>query len=657
MRLRVLSSSSFSPHTFSVLCLAVCIFSGTAVIAPPLPNQELGHLNSPTPIILSEVLDIYGKGTGMRFLTIGPERFCKNPKVADFVTSPPTRAPSSKTIGKVTFASEAKLSTAFVEARAYAEGAPYPMPGSDSYLRYLNNVMDYLHMVSGVISVDSMKLWEKELMDLGGESIISDDHTDQKLGSSDISKPPSSSLIVLWEVANTNGKGTGVRFLTIGPKRFCKDRKVADAGRPPTRLGSKTIIGYAHFESEGEKLSTVFDEARTYAKGCQYANPKSDSLNYLTYLDNVMEHLYNRKPRAIDDQTRKLWKEELKQLKVLDGESILFNEYAKFTHTTGNSSIQIGDEPVLSLFPPPTLTDQHGWKSRSIILGLIEKHAQFDRDEVRKYAQSHSGYCGTEADVERFEAKAAVWLQKPQSRMSEALAEWRFADGVMDFLATRGFVSKETLATWDKQCPNRMDIFILRFGHPVEDASQIAAEKQRKDDLKRSQALARGEIVLNVDIRETKPIGKASVQFDSDEVLSLTAPSTVAGPKDWIKCEVLGPVDKNVRVNLNEVREYAKSKHSKYCGTKADIQRFKAKEVAWQRKPDSWMLKALAEWRFADGVMEFLAVRGFVSKEALATWNAQCPKDIDRIIATIEGRRFDDIEDTERAPKRQKLKG
>ncbi|KAJ3759408.1 hypothetical protein EV360DRAFT_82148 [Lentinula raphanica] len=469
--MRLLISFFLSSHTFSVLCLAVCLLSGVVVIAPPLPNQELGHLNPPDQhlspnIILSEILDAKGKGTGVRFLTIGSKRFCKVSKVADSI-KPPIRASEPKTIGQVHFVSEAKMTAALSEARAYAEGAPYPKPSKSNsldYLTYLDNVLEYLHMtLFDAINDRTMESWKQELKDLGsGESIVPDNHTDRNFGSSDISESPTGSLITVSEVLNVYKEGTGARFLRIGQKCVCKEKGVVAKLEIGTKSASEPkTIGHINFKPEGEELDKALAEAIAYAEGIQYPTPALDSLNYLTYLNHVMEHLYNREPRAIDDRTMESWKKELKRLKALDGERIILNVYhfSASYNPNGIITMQIGDD-VLQVSLATKLATNNGG-IRSIILGPLEKDVRIDLDQVREYAESHSGFCGAESDVAILKAEEAEWLQKSNSaRMKLGLAGWKFANGVMNFLSTQGFVSKKISDKWHKVCPQRMNTFI-----------------------------------------------------------------------------------------------------------------------------------------------------------------------------------------------------
>ncbi|KAJ3768669.1 hypothetical protein FB446DRAFT_706830 [Lentinula raphanica] len=172
--MRLLVSSFFSSHPIAVLCLAV-LFSNNAVFTRPVFNQELGHLLSPdlSPAIhLSEIRDAKGQGTGVRFLEIGPKCFCKNQQAVADSDEPPTAMPGSEPIGYAYFESEAHKDIAFAEARAYAERFQYSKlePGSFDDLTYLDDVMEYLHMTSGVIDDYTMEFWKGELKALGGES-------------------------------------------------------------------------------------------------------------------------------------------------------------------------------------------------------------------------------------------------------------------------------------------------------------------------------------------------------------------------------------------------------------------------------------------------------------------------------------------------------
>ncbi|KAJ3749786.1 hypothetical protein EV360DRAFT_89669 [Lentinula raphanica] len=632
--MRPFLSSFFSSHPFAVLCLAV-LFSNNAVFTRPVSTQDLGHILLPdlSPAIhLSEIRDAKGEGTGVRFLTIGPRSFCKN-QVANS-NELPTAMPGSKPIGYAYFKSEDEEFSAFAEAHAYAVKRVQSERGPFNDLIYLDNVMEYLHMTSGVIDEHTMELWKESLRASGGENIVLNEHANQQLGDSDMSEL--SPLILLSELLDAEGKGTGGRFFTIGRTRFCKDKSVTESDEPPTPALSPKAIGYVWFESEAKK-NTAFAEARAYAEGVRYPKPERDPLNYLTYLDNVMEHLHNQTPRAIDDYTMKSWKEELKELKASDGEKIILNEYTAFTHPTGIIAIQIGDN-VLSLTTPPTSTDKKEW-IKGVILGPVNNHARIDLDEVHKHAKSHSDYCGTKENVERFKATEEVYRKRLYSRMKEALAQWRYADGVIDILARQGSVSEEISGKWDVLCPQRMDI-LLRY---VE-KSQSNQPSESQDDvlpksggrhLKRSEALKRGEIILNEHMKFNNPTGMVSIQF-GDEVLSLDAFPTITAGKEWIRSESLGSVNDNVRVNFKEVHEHGAKSHFKYCGTKEDVAMFAAFEKKSLSKPWSRASKTAAQWKFAIGVMADLKEQGFLSQKVFDKWVKICPKRLHRIIRQID---------------------
>ncbi|KAJ3964174.1 hypothetical protein EV361DRAFT_956201 [Lentinula raphanica] len=643
--MRPFLSSFFSSHPFAVLCLAV-LFSNNAVFTRPVSTQDLGHILLPdlSPAIhLSEIRDAKGEGTGVRFLTIGPRFFCKN-QVANS-NELPTAMPGSKPIGYAYFKSEDEEFSAFAEAHAYAVKRVQSERGPFDDLIYLDNVMEYLHMTSGVIDEHTMELWKESLRASGGENIVLNEHANQQLGDSDMSEL--SPLILLSELLDAEGKGTGGRFFTIGRTRFCKDESVTESDEPPTPALSPKAIGHVWFESEAEK-NTAFAEARAYAEGVRYPKPEWDPLNYLTYLDNVMEHLHNQTPRAIDDYTMKSWKEELKELKASDGEKIILNEYTAFTHPTGIIAIQIGDN-VLSLTTPPTSTDKKEW-IKGVILGPVNNHARIDLDEVHKHAKSHSDYCGTKENVERFKATEEVYRKRLYSRMKEALAQWRYADGVIDILARQGSVSEEISGKWDVLCPQRMDI-LLRYVEksqpnqppesqddgqtPSNDVDASIAEKRRKADLKRSEALKRGEIILNEHMKFNNPTGMVSIQF-GDEVLSLDAFPTITAGKEWIRFESLGSVNDNVRVNFKEVREHGAKSHFEYCGTKEDVAMFAAFEKKSLSKPWSRASKTAAQWKFVIGVMADLKEQGFLSQKVFDEWVKICPKRMHRIIRQID---------------------
>ncbi|KAJ3751774.1 hypothetical protein EV360DRAFT_75929 [Lentinula raphanica] len=631
--------------------------NGIAVIAYPVPNQELGHTSpdlSPS-IILSEVFGAEGKSTGVKFLTIGPERFCLADKRGVNCYQPPSAPVSSKMIGQLNFASEGEMHSALSEARDYAEKVQYPPlnsePISITQLRYLNNVVDYLHTISGVVSAHTMESWKGELKASGGEG---------KLVDSNFSELSPQRL---------DGDAKGVRFLTIGRQHFCMDKRVERYKTSSTPVSPK-FIGFVNFSTEDESR-TAFAEARAYAEGVRYPTPKLDPLNYLTFLDNFMEHLHNRTPRAIDDHTMKLWKEKLKELKSLYGESmnsfwnsgIILNEYVRFKRPTGRVAMQIGDN-VLSLTTPTTPTDRD---FKGEILGPIKDHIRIDFDEVHKHAKLHSSFCGTKQDVERFTAKEAEYRKPLYSKMRlEALMQWKYADGVMDVLVRQGFVSEEISDKWDELCPKRMDVFINRLERAWQDPASVSgtsggqtrrqgvdqgiAEWRRKQDEERLKALNRGgrrysysayshalignlEIIFNELLKSSNPTGTVSVQF-GNEVLSLDTFPTATEGNEWINFESLGSVNRDLRVNFDKVRENAKS-HSNYCGTKEDVATFMAFEQESQSEPSSRASQTIAGWKFAISLIQNLQDQRFLSQEASEKWAKLCPKRLHRIIRYI----------------------
>ncbi|KAJ3975154.1 hypothetical protein EV361DRAFT_890653 [Lentinula raphanica] len=658
--MRLLVSSFFSSHPIAVLCLAV-LFSNNAVFTRPVLNQELGHLLSPdlSPAIhLSEIRDTKGQGTGVRFLEIGPKCFCKNQQAVADSDEPPTAMPGSKPIGYAYFESEAHKDIAFAEARAYAERFQYSKlePGPFDDLTYLDDVMEYLHMTSGVIDDYTMEFWKGELKALGGENAIPNEHTHQKLADSNISElsPP----ILLSELLDNDGKGTGARFLMIGRQHFCKDKAVGKSEQPPTPALSPELIGFVDFSTE-EEGRTALAEARAYAGGVRYPTPKSDPLNYLTFLDNFMEHLHNRTPRAIDEHTMKLWKEKLKELKSLDGERIILNEYMRLSHPTGHVAMQIGDN-VLSLATTPT--DRYTY-IQGVILGSINLKDRIDLDEVHKHAKSHSDYCGTEDNVKRFEA---IERFSKSGKMFKALAQWKYANSVMDILVTQKAVSKETFGVWVELCPERMDATIKSIHGPqyLSSASQNSDPNpnpkivdpnvtvRREEDKKRLEALSRGgrrysysaylshalignlEIIFNELLKSKNPTGTVSVQF-GDEVLSFDAFPTATEGNERIRFESLGSVNRDVSVNFDKVRKNAKS-HSKYCGTTEDVATFMAfEEKSRQLVPSSRAKITIAQWKFAISVIDDLGQQGFLSREALEKWAKLCPKRLHGVIHYI----------------------
>ncbi|KAJ3711490.1 hypothetical protein C8R42DRAFT_728523 [Lentinula raphanica] len=270
--------------------------------------------------------------------------------------------------------------------------------------------------------------------------------------------------ILLSRVLDKDGKDTKSVFLNISNECLCKDDALTLSMRPlPFDVSTPAqTIGYVYLV-EGQEAETL-TQARTYAGGVRYPEPVWDSLNYLTFLDNVMEYLHEVDPVAvIDDYSMKSWKEELKRLKALDGKKIILNEYRKFTHPTGNVSIQIGDD-VLSLTALPKLpkhTDSKEW-IKGVIFGPIEEHVQLDLDELCEHAKLHSEFCGTEEEAQKLKMKEEEWRE---SFGTKTLANWKYVDGVMDGLVERGHVSKEISEQWDKLCPARMTAYIHHVEH------------------------------------------------------------------------------------------------------------------------------------------------------------------------------------------------
>ncbi|KAJ3755250.1 hypothetical protein EV360DRAFT_73022 [Lentinula raphanica] len=95
------------------------------------------------------------------------------------------------------------------------------------------------------------------------------------------------------------------------------------------------------------------------------------------------------------------WKREVKRLKALNGEKVIFIEYHRYKTPNGKVSMQIGDGV-------PAANE----RLRGTILGTVLKPV--DLDELREHSQSHSDYCGTE-EVKKWEVTDEEWRKDGES--------------------------------------------------------------------------------------------------------------------------------------------------------------------------------------------------------------------------------------------------
>ncbi|KAJ3730409.1 hypothetical protein C8R42DRAFT_650062 [Lentinula raphanica] len=213
-------------------------------------------------------------------------------------------------------------------------------------------------------------------------------------------------------------------------------------------------------------------EAREHAEHLWYPQPQDHPFNSLAFIGNFLEHLRYTKYSAIPENEMASIREELKRLRTLNGEMVvLIEDRNAYSSPTGKVSMQVGDD-VLTHAPWEPTNPQ---KMRGFILGPVSKE-RVDHDKLRQHAESHFGYCGTEKDVERFQAKQKEIKQRAGAK---SLEWWRVADGVVDGLRDQQAESEEILKHWDKLCPGYMNTFIntVDYSRTRSDRSQPKRDK------------------------------------------------------------------------------------------------------------------------------------------------------------------------------------
>ncbi|KAJ3839560.1 hypothetical protein F5878DRAFT_616106 [Lentinula raphanica] len=293
--------------------------------------------------------------------------------------------------------------------------------------------------------------------------------------------------IYLSEILDKEGQSTGMRFIEINDARFGKERTVLQRQLPTS---PPKVIGSVSLSAGLENLPLT--EAREHAEHLWYPQPQAHPFNSLAFIGNYLEHLRYTNYSAIPENEMASIREELKRLRTLNRESkcqyfrstydnyvlngslvvVLIEDRNGYSSPTGKVSMQVGDD-VLTHAPWEPTNPQ---KMRGFILGPVSKE-RVDHDKLRQHAESHSGYCGTEKDVERFQAKQKEIKQR--GRGAKSLEWWRVADGVVDGLRDQQAESEEILKHWDKLCPGYMNTFIntVDYSRTRSDRSQPKRDK------------------------------------------------------------------------------------------------------------------------------------------------------------------------------------